>query len=227
MSTSTLIQLPKHKAQCTWYQGRQYYSFQGSVYTGVTTVLSATRSSEDEQRFKDWEEKVGRQEAQRIRKESTQRGKVLHRQIEGYLNGHVTEHDTAVEEYQNYWQSINPLLEQIEEAYLVEGAVWHPYGFAGVVDALVNLNGELWICDWKTSTKLKKWSWIEDYCLQVAAYTAAVNRVYRDYGIRVSQAMVAIALPQTEAQIFRIEREALMEYWEMFQQRLEQFKAVQ
>jgi hypothetical protein len=44
-------------------------------------------------------------------------------------------------EQQNYWQSIQPFLEEIWEAYLVEGNVWHPDGFAGVVDALVNYDG--------------------------------------------------------------------------------------
>lgn len=163
--------LPKYSVQCTCYEGRQYYSVPGQVYTGITTILSATRSKEDEQRFKDWEEEVGVAEAQRIRRESTRRG--------------------------------------------------------GITDGLVNYDGQLCFCDWKTSTKPKKWNWIQEHCLQVAAYTAAVNRVYQSQGVRVAQALIAIALPHTEAQVFRIEQEALMEYWQAFKQRLEQFKTMQ
>jgi ATP-dependent exoDNAse (exonuclease V) beta subunit len=226
MKTLNAISLPKYSAHCTWYEGRQYYSVQGQIYTGITTILAATRSEEEVQRFKDWEKEVGFAEAQRVRRKSTQRGKLLHKQIEGYLNGASQEPIEQDTEQHNYWQSIQPVLEKIKEAHLVEGAVWHPSGFAGVVDALVNYDGQLWVCDWKTSKKLKRWNWIQDYCLQVAAYTAAINRVYQGHGVRVAQAMIAIALPDTEAQVFQIEQEDLMEYWEIFKQRLAQFEAM-
>lgn len=227
METLNSARLPKYNAQCTWYEGRQYYSVQGQIYTGITTILAATRPEEEQQKFKDWEKQVGFAEAQRIRRESTKRGKLLHKQIEGYFNGSSRAPIDQDVEQQNYWPSIQPFLEEIGEAYLVEGNVWHPSGFAGVVDALVNYNGQLWVCDWKTSTKLKRWDWIQEHCLQVAAYTAAINRVYQSQGIRVAQALIAIALPHTEAQVFQIEQEELMEYWQTFKQRLAQFKAMQ
>lgn len=219
--------LPKYRVQCTWYEGRQYYSVQEQVYTGITTILSATRSEEDEQRFKDWEEKVGIAEAQQIRRESARRGKLLHQQMERHLNGASQQHLDQDAEQQKYWRSIQPVLEQVQSVHLIEGTVWHPSGFAGVTDALLNYKGQLCVCDWKTSTKPKKWDWIQDHCLQVAAYTAAINRVYQSEGIRVAQALIAIALPDTEAQVFWIKQEALMEYWQAFKQRLEQFKAMQ
>lgn len=227
MNSVSLNCLPKYRPQCTWYEGRQYYSVQEQVYTGITTILSATRSKEDEQRFKDWEEKVGIAEAQRIRRDSARRGKQLHQQIERYLNGMNQQRFDRDVEQQKYWQSIQPVLEQIQKVHLVEGVVWHPSGFAGVTDALIEYEGQLCICDWKTSTKPKKWDWIQDHCLQVAAYAAAVNRVYQHEGVRVAQALIAIALPSTEAQVFRIEQEALMEHWQAFKQRLEQFKLIQ
>lgn len=227
MKLIALNRLTKYSAQRTWYEGRQYYSVQGQVYTGITTILSATRSEEDEQRFKDWEEEVGVAEAQRIRRESTRRGRILHQRIEGHLNGVSQQRLDQDAEQEKYWQSIQLVLEQIENIHLVEGTVWHPYGFAGITDALVNYDGQLCVCDWKSSTKPKKWNWIQEHCLQVAAYTAAVNRVYQSQGVRVAQALIAIALPHTEAQVFRIEQEALMEYWQAFKQRLEQFKTMQ
>jgi len=226
MNSIALHHLPKYQAQCDWYEGRQYYSIQGQFYTGITTILSATRSEEDKQGFKDWETKVGAGEAQRIRRESARRGRILHQQIEGHLNGISQQPLEQDAEQQKYWQSVQPVLEQVQSVHLVEGAVWHPSGFAGVTDALIYYEGQLCVCDWKTSTKPKKWDWIQDYCLQVAAYTAAINRVYQSEGVRVAQAMIAIILPSTEAQVFRIEQEALMEYWQAFKQRLEQFKAM-
>jgi hypothetical protein len=55
---------------------------------------------------------------------------------------------------------------------------------------------------------------------------AAINRVYQSYGVKVGQAMVAIAQPDTEAQVFRIEHEELMEYWQSFQERLALFRTL-
>ena len=83
-----------------------------------------------------------------------------------------------------------------------------------------NTKGHLCLCDWKTARKPKRPEWITDYYLQVAAYCQAVNHVYRDYGIEVKQALVAIALEDAPAQLFPLDLAELEHHWRGFQQRL-------
>lgn len=148
-------------------------------------------------------------------------GTGLHRKVAARLRGDSVE---IAQEMAGYWASIEPVLEDVEEVLLVEGAVWHSLGFVGFPDALVVYQGELCLCDWKTARKPKKLDWIEDYCLQVAAYQAAVNSVYGAVGIEVSRALVAIALDNEPAQRFELPLDDLKLHWGNFQARLRQFQ---
>jgi hypothetical protein len=59
--------------------------------------------------------------------------------------------------------------------------------------------------------------------LQVAAYAAAINRVYQAEGVRVRRALVVVALPEGEAQVFALEPEEVLEYWRQFQVRYAEY----
>jgi genome maintenance exonuclease 1 len=185
----------------------------------VTTILQATKSPQEIERLAQWQERIGRTESEAIRQASSQRGKQLHRVIEEYWEQGRTTPIALQHQPWDYWHSLEPVLAEIEQAPLLEGFVWHPSGFAGVTDALVVYKGELCLCDWKTSAKPKRWNWIQDYCLQVAAYTAAVNRVYQLQGIVVRRGLVVVALPQDQAQVFELEPDELLDYWHQFQAR--------
>ena len=68
-------------------QGKRHYSLDGSNLPSVTTILSATKSEEDKAALAAWKERVGKVEAERIKKESSTRGSNLHKFIEEFLHG--------------------------------------------------------------------------------------------------------------------------------------------
>ena len=55
-------------------QGKRHYSLDGSNLPSVTTILSATKSEEDKAALAAWKERVGKLEADRIKKEASSRG---------------------------------------------------------------------------------------------------------------------------------------------------------
>lgn len=224
LSPASQLTLPRYRCYPRWEQPYAYFPFQGGRYFGVTTVLRATRSPADIEHLAQWQARVGPVEAEAQRRAGSQRGKRLHRAMETYWQqGKITPVELLPETW-GYWQSLEPVLAEIEQAPLLEGFVWHPSGFGGITDALVVYRGELCLCDWKTSTKPKRWEWIQDDCLQVAAYAAAVNRVYQAAGVRVRRGLVVFALPEEDAQVFELEPEELLEYWHQFQARYALFQ---
>ena len=49
-------------------QGKRHYSLDGSNLPSVTTILSATKSEEDKAALAAWKERIGKLEADRIKK---------------------------------------------------------------------------------------------------------------------------------------------------------------
>ncbi|MEO0455446.1 MAG: hypothetical protein AAF152_02525 [Cyanobacteria bacterium P01_A01_bin.114] len=216
----THIPLPHYKAKQVSVNRKRYFEIEGNCYPGVTTILSATKPWEAKERLFRWRDRIGTEEANRITTTASRAGTKIHKVIKSYLRGDPWELPEGTE---RFWQSILPILNRIEETLLVEGAVWHPLKFAGYPDALIVYDGQLILCDWKTARRPKQPDWIEDYFLQVAAYSWAVNWVYRDCDIKVERAMVAIALEDSAAQTFILETDELNDHWRGFQKRLRQF----
>jgi hypothetical protein len=216
-----IVQLVHYRARRVKVNRRWYYEIEGNRFPGVTTILSATKPQADREALQRWQQSVGLEAAKQISGRASSVGTRLHRQIAAYLRGDAVEigSDLAA-----HWASVEPLLQEVEDVLLVEGAVWHSLGFVGFPDALVVYRGELCLCDWKTARKPKKLDWITDYCLQLAAYQAAVNAVYGDLGLEVSRAMLAIALEDQPAQRFELSLADLGGYWEGFRQRLREFQ---
>ena len=212
--------LPHYQAAQVCAHRQRFYEVEGERYPGVTKILSATKPAADRQALWQWKARIGQEEAQKITSSASSVGTRLHKIIRQHLNQEAVE---IPEDLEGYWRSLLPVISEVETVLLVEGAVWHPDGFLGFPDALVVRRGQLCLCDWKTARKPKRREWIEDYCLQVAAYAAAVDWVYREQEIQVEQAVVAIALNETKAQIFQLTSKELKSYQQQFQQRLALF----
>jgi hypothetical protein len=211
--------LEKHEATHTWIGTKRHYVTPGGeILPGVTTVLGKTKK--DTRALDAWRLRVGEEEAERLSRQATSRGTAMHSAIEGYL---LKEPYKCREVAVPYFQSIFPILQRVSDIHLVEGCVWHPNGYAGSVDCVARYNGELSVIDWKTADKPKRPNWIEDYFLQCAAYCAAVNRMY---DLRIGRIVVAIAIPNQLAQVFTANGAILLDYWELFNDRLTQYKAM-
>ena len=68
--------------------GQRHYDVDNEKLPSVTTILSQTQPEEKKQKLAEWEQKVGKNEAERIRDKSAERGTIVHRILEGYLTGH-------------------------------------------------------------------------------------------------------------------------------------------
>ncbi len=181
------------------------------------TILGATKPFRDKQALAQWRERVGEVEADKITSDAFERGTIVHGLIEDYLQG---KESTCPDGVKGFWDSIRPVLVNVSDVQLIEGAVWHPSGFAGSVDCVASWKGQPAIVDWKTSGKHKKSEWITDYKKQTAAYCAAVNRLY---GLRLNNAVIVIALEDSPAQVFEVPPVELMEHWRNFQERVKQY----
>lgn len=212
--------LPHYSARRVRRGRKMLYDVEGHCYPGVTSVLSATKPAEAREALRRWRQRVGNEEARRISGKAASAGTRLHKQIAAYLNDEPIEISA---ELAGYWASIEPVLSQVEDVLLVEGAVWHSEGFVGFPDALVVFNGEAHLCDWKTALRPKKADWVDDYFLQIAAYREAALQVYQEFGVEVTRGLIAIALDHQPAQLFNLSLQDLTEHWEKFQRRLREY----
>ena len=215
-----MLELPHYKAKQVSVNRKRHYEIEGHCYPGITSILSATKPYEEKKRLWDWQDRIGKDEARKITTNSSRSGTRIHKIIKSHLKQEPYELPEGLD---GFWQSIEPVLKEIDEVLLVEGAVWHPLKFAGYPDAVMRFEGDLCVCDWKTARRPKKMEWIGDYCMQVAAYCYAVNWVYRDTGIQIERGMIAIALEDHPAQVFMLNADDLYFHWGNFQQRLKQF----
>ncbi len=189
--------------------------FEGQAYPSVSSILSATKPVSDRLALQRWRRRVGVQQAQKISIEACRRGTSVHTAINYFLDGRDLPDDV---EDNLYWQSIKPVLASVDQVYLLESAVYHDeHQYAGLFDCLGEWQGDLCVFDWKTAAKPKKIDWITDYCLQVTAYTAAINHLYQ---VQIDQAIIAIALEDRPAQLFQLNAQDLSNYWSQFLIRL-------
>lgn len=187
------------------------YATPAGPLPSVTTILSATANNFG---LHAWRKRVGAAEANRISREAAERGTQLHADVESVLL--YQRQPSAITPW---LASLLPFLARISQAHLVEGAVWHPVGYAGCVDLVATVDDGLAVVDWKTAAKPKLKEWCLDYELQVAAYCAAVSRVY---GIRCLRGWVVIALEDCEAQVLEVD---VMRRWTEWKERVGLFKA--
>lgn len=188
----------------------------------VTTVLDATRPKKIEKALRKWEERVGAEEADRIRTAALKRGDIIHKAIEAKIKGGFR--PIIKGNVLPFWRSIEPRIDQLLRwcvPVFLERGVYHPEaGFAGTVDALFrNCEGEYIVVDWKTSASRRDPS--EEYAVQVSAYGAAIRRLY---GIPVTRGLIISAVgdggPAKQRRVPLVELE---EGWVEFQERVKRF----
>ncbi len=222
MPFDTLL-LPRINAKSVRENGKQYYvDAKGDRLPSVTTILNATKPQEQRDRLSNWKARVGTEEATRITSTASRRGTQTHKQIERYLLG---ENPVCSEASLPYWQSIQPVLEEVDTVRLVEGSVFHyNLSYSGKVDCVASYQGVPCVCEWKTADKPKgSIERLYEHPLQLTAYMGAVNEYYQDYGIEIAHALLVVAIPEREAEVFWFEREAMNEYWRQWEVRVAQY----
>lgn len=201
--------------------GERVYGAPIGRLRSVTTILSNTR---DNTELELWRESVGEERADFIRDLAAFRGTEMHASVERYLLEGTLPSFSFL--HTPYWKSIFPFVETIDTPVLIEGAVWHPDGYAGMLDCIAYLpeDGEQpTLLDWKSANKPCNAAKLYEYGLQVAAYTAAANFVYSQHGLNIQQAKIVIAIPDTPCQVEHLDAEALKQLFMHFQARLQRY----
>ena len=204
-------------------QGKRHYSLDGSNLPSVTTILSATKSEEDKAALAAWKERVGKLEADRIKKEASSRGSSIHKFIEEFLHGKLNQ---DLIDDNNHSKKMaeeiidNGLKNKLTEVWGAEATLYYPNKYAGTADCIGVYEGRETILDFKQSNKPKKKEYIEDSFLQIGAYSLAHNTVYNS---NITQGVVLMCTVDRLFQDFKIEGNELLDYQNKFLERVEKF----
>ena len=203
--------------------GSRHYSLDGSNLPSVTTILKVTQSEEDKAAIEAWKQRVGHKEAKRIKNEASSRGSSMHSYLEQYLLGKFNLNLLDEEERSKKMANEiidNGLKDKLSEVWGAEATVYFPGKYAGTADCIGIYEGKESILDFKQSNKPKKAEYIEDYFLQVGAYSLAHNTVYNS---KITQGVILICTVDRLFQDFKIEGTDLIKYQNKFLERVEQF----
>ena len=203
--------------------GSRHYSLDGSNLPSVTTILKVTKSEEDKAAIEAWKQRVGHKEANRIKNDASSRGSSMHSYLEQYLLGKfnldlLDEEDRSKKMANEIID--NGLKDKLSEVWGAEATVYFPGKYAGTADCIGIYEGKESILDFKQSNKPKKAEYIEDYFLQVGAYSLAHNTVYNS---KITQGVILICTVDRLFQDFKIEGTDLIKYQNKFLERVEQF----
>lgn len=161
-------------------EGKREYTINGKKYVSVTTMLSKTK---DTRFLTEWRNRVGHEEAQKITTAAAQRGTLMHKEIENWF-------ERGEEGKSAYFLNIRHFLPHIKPIFFERVVYSDLLNLAGRVDCFGHYNNELSIIDFKTSAKIKKKEWIEDYFLQCTAYSLCIEEMFQE---KVKQLVILMA----------------------------------
>ena len=174
-SFNRILEISDDHKQITLPDGR-YYQRNGEYYPSVTYVLSYYPKGKF---FEDWLKKVG-YASEYIVKKAGEEGTLVHEMIEDYLNGkelNFLQHGIPMYNpriwqmfmrFVDFWETYNPTLIEAE-VHLFSDEL----KVAGTCDMVCEIDGEIWVIDFKTSNNLQT-----TYDLQTALYTKCFEECF-------------------------------------------------
>ena len=203
--------------------GFRKYLFGEEKLPSVTSIISATKSEEDKASLNLWKARVGNAEANRIKNEASSRGTSMHSYIEDFLRKRINESFfESNEQYKNMAKEIinKGIKGKLEEIYGMETTLYYPEKYAGTADLVGIYQGQETIIDFKQANKPKKVDYIQDYFLQLGAYTLAHNVVYKT---NITLGVILLSTVDNLFQDFKIEGAELLMYQNLFLGRVKKF----
>jgi hypothetical protein len=175
---------------------RVYVTPEGNVYPSITSILGR----QPKPGIEAWKEKVGHQEANKIMKESSALGTMVHSLCEDYLYNEKLQCED--QEAISVFNRLRFLLGNIDNIYCIEAPLHSDIlKVAGTADCIAEYNGVLSVIDFKTSRKPKREDWIEDYFIQAFFYSAAF---FEMTGALPEQIVILVAVRNSfEVQVFK------------------------
>ena len=195
------------------------YDVAGFRLPSVTRILSRTK---DQRFLKQWREKVGDKEADRIMNLSSVRGTAMHKYLESYITevGYEDLTDTGKHAKTMAEKVVELGLAPIDEYYGSEVTMYYPGLYAGQTDLVCIHDGKDAIVDFKQANRPKREEWIDDYKLQIAAYAMAHDYVYNS---SIEKGVIMVCTPDLYYQEFIIEGVELRNWKHKFLKRLNMY----
>lgn len=189
------VTLEDLKAQTV--EGKRVYAVGESYYPSISTICSFRKRKS----IAEWRARVGEEEANKISVRAASAGTTLHSIVEDYLNNNL-DLDKYKDKYLPVllFQQAKQMLSRIDNIHFQEAPLYsHEFGIAGRVDCIAEFDGKLSIIDFKTSSKEKKESWIENYFVQETGYA----KMYEERsGIKVDQIVTLVTCQNGFTQVF-------------------------
>ena len=203
--------------------GKRHYEINGiEKLPSVTTILKATEPDEKRESLQAWRDRVGDENATRIVDESAARGTAMHKILEKYIleEGYLDLTNVGKEAHNMAMQVIQNGLSNITEFYGSECTLYYPGLYAGQTDLIATHKGDMAVIDFKQTNKPKKREWIEDYCLQLAAYGMAHDFVYKT---AITKAVIMMCSKDNFYQEFVIAGEEYRKYKHEWLRRVDEY----
>ena len=203
----------------TELHGSRIYDVLGIRLPSVTTILAKTK---DQSYLTTWKNKVGHEEAERIKNYSSRRGTAMHKFIEKYIQVSGFKDLTPIgQEAEPMAQKIIEIgLTPVSEYYGSEVTLYYPGLYAGATDLVCLHNDMETIVDFKQANRPKKEEWIEDYYMQIAAYAMAHDYVYKS---QIRQGIIMVCTPDRYYQEFKFQDAELRKWKHKFLKRLDEY----
>jgi len=200
--------------------GKRLYAVDGTKLPSVTTILGATK---DQSALDAWKKRVGEEEANRIKNEAALIGTEMHLVIEKYIQGegYLNLSETGAKA-RKMAHTILKKCNDITEVWGNEVSLAYPEKYAGATDLVAVANDKPTIFDWKQTNKPKRDEWVEDYKLQLGAYSLAHEQMYGP----IEAACIRMCSRNYEYQQWLLQKEQLKEYQEKFMERYEKFLSI-
>ena len=176
---------------------RFYVTPSGAKLPSVTTVLGHSKKH----LIKEWRERVGQDEAQKISTRASVRGTKFHNMMEKYLQNDTALFENVMPDMKQAFRDVQKTVDLIDNIHYIECPLYSErLGVAGRTDCIGEFAGVLSVIDFKTSTRLKKEEWIDNYFEQGTAYALMYEELV---GKPIDQIVIIISVDgETEPQLF-------------------------
>lgn len=192
--------------------GRRYIVGEGRPLPSVTTILGKTK---DLTHIKQWQARVGLEEANKIKTEASNLGNGMHKNLEKFILGEDMDGSFMAQTLAKV--IIKQGLPKVDEVWGTEVSLYSKELYAGTTDLIGLHEGIPSIMDFKNSLKDKRREWIEDYFMQLAAYSLSHNEMY---GTDIHRGVVMIATRDAKYQEFIIEGDEFTHYETMWAEKV-------
>lgn len=180
-------------------EGKRFYQLpDGSLAKSVTTAIG---DSMDKTHLYEWRKRVGEEEANKISSQAAVRGTAIHSICESYLMNESSFPKGTMPSNIDSFKQLKPYMDaNIGLLYGIEHRLYSTkLKAAGTADCICQWNGVPTIVDFKTSRKIKKEEWIQNYYLQATTYAMMVEELF---DIEVPQFCIMITVDHEDPQIF-------------------------